>query len=145
MEREIVLFEAPGPDGVLSGTRTAWQRRDMLVLVPHEGCERCDKVLAALETQTWPDDVARFAVRSVAMRAGELADPEGLVVPNLRRASGLAADRAVALVADRFAQLYAAVDLHAGEVQSCARDVAEWVSAAQKACAECSRMGAEDR
>jgi hypothetical protein len=112
----------------------------MLALAPHEGCDRCEAVLTALFDQGHPQDVAPFVVRQEARSDFELSDPERTLAAMLRRAGGLGEERAVALVADRYAQLYAAVDLHQGEAKACARDIADWVLAAQKACAECSAM-----
>jgi hypothetical protein len=145
MERELPLFEAKDARGAWAGSRTAWQRKDMLALAPHEGCSRCEAVLSALWRHGHPDDVAPFVVRPEAKDAFDLSDPERTLLALLRQAGGLGAERAVALVADRYAQLYAAVDLHDGpEAEACARDIADWVLAAQKACAECSAMPRED-
>jgi hypothetical protein len=145
MHRELPLFEAKDASGAWAGSRTAWQRQDMLALAPHEGCARCEAVLAALEQGGHPEDVAAFVVRPKASRPGELHDPEHTLAGLLRDAGGLGGERAVALVADRYAQLYVAVDLHQGEVDACAEDIADWVLAAQKACAECSAMPEPDQ
>lgn len=145
MEREVPLFEARDANGGWAGTRTAWQRRDLLVVVPHEGCARCEAVLSALERAGHPQDVAVYVIRPQASRPGELGDPERTLSAMLRKAGGAKEDQAVALVADRYAQLYAAVDLHQGEVEASAKDIEDWVLAAGKACSECSKMGAEDR
>lgn len=144
MHRELPLFEAKDAAGAWAGSRTAWQRKDMLALAPHEACARCEAVLEALEAGGHPEDVAAFVVRPSASRQGELNDPERTLLRLLREAGGLGEERAVALVADRYAQLYAAVDLHQGEPLACARDIADWMLAAQKACAECSAMPAHE-
>lgn len=102
-------------------------------------------MLAKLERDGQPEDVAAYVLRPQATRAGELGDPERTLAAMLRRSGGADDTQAVALVADRYAQLYAAVDLHQAGVDACVRDIQDWVLAAQKACAECSRMGAEDR
>jgi hypothetical protein len=142
---EIPLFQLPVPSGPPRGTRDAWQRRDMLVALLHPGCDVCQALHRALQARAaeWrSEEIDTFTVvprgrSGELLPPGALEDADGRVSTELARMFRAPADGARLAVANRFAQLYAVVDIHSGPTEAVLREALEWMSLAQRQCGEC--------
>ncbi len=115
-------------------TRPTWQRKDLVVLALHEGCEVCDAAERALAT---PAPAVRGPLRDPELSVRVLHGPEG---DGLKAAVGVGADDAVALVTDRFLELFAVLEVHRQTPQAFVAELSSWADAVARQCGECSRM-----
>lgn len=139
MDRSLPLFELKDAEGRPRGTLPAWQRREVLLAVLHgEGCEPCGRLSAGLQARA--EALARDEVQVLvvvpegARLVGALRDPTGRVVHALLAALGARDGEARLAVANRFGQLYAALDAHAEGVLE---EGLGWLDLAQRQCGEC--------
>ncbi|MDY7229526.1 hypothetical protein [Hyalangium rubrum] len=142
---EVPLFRLPVPSGPPRGTLDAWQRRDMLIALTHPGCDICQALHRALQAKAaeWrKEEIDTFTVvpklrSGESLPPGALEDAEGRVSQELARAFGGPSGGARLAVANRFARLYAVVDIHSGPTEAVLREALEWMELAQLQCGEC--------
>ena len=112
-------------------TKPTWQHKDLILLLLHpEGCAACDAVEKALRS---PPPELRDPELSLRVVRGGGGD-------GMRKAVDAPSDAAVAVVTDRFLELFAVLDVHAQKAQAFVADLASWADAVARQCGECSRM-----
>ena len=130
MPRAEVPLEDPA-------VRAAWQRKDLVIAALHaRGCETCDQVRAALSSRQGLPSDPELGV--VILSRG--ADAEDQRIEALLRAAHVSTDGAFVLIADRFLELFTALDAHGQPADALVRDIASWAEAVLLQCGECSRM-----
>ena len=142
---EVPLFQLPVPGGPPRGTLDSWQRRDMLVALLHPGCDICQalhRVLMARAPQWRQEEIDVLSVvpsgrPGEPLPPGALEDSEGRVSGELAQALGASPGSARLAVANRFAKLYAVLDIHGGPTEAVLREALEWLDLAQRQCGEC--------
>ncbi|MBX5481249.1 MAG: hypothetical protein IRZ16_05275 [Myxococcaceae bacterium] len=126
---EIPLIDGP--------VRAAWQRRDLVIGLLHdERCPPCAAARRLLRTRAGLPDDPELALAVFTRGAPEDAH----VVERLGRAAQLPDDVAAILIADRFLELYATLDVHAIAPEALGQEVGAWAEAVLLQCGECSRM-----
>ncbi len=119
-------------------TQPTWQRRDLVLALLHEegACARCDEVAQALAPQRLPK--GPLTDHELAVRV--VRGPSGM---GLRDAVGAKAEAAVAIVSDRFLELFAVLDAHGQKgapVSDFVGELEGWADAVARQCGECSRV-----
>ena len=126
-------------DGTPFDWKALWQRRNVLLLFAHPGCDTCERVLAdwaeqapALQAEnTVPIAVYREQPSQVPAGVHVLLDPEGHLASHLDAGPG------TVLSVDRFFEVMAAEDAHAMGAEAAAEDSIGWVKLAERQCPEC--------
>ena len=118
-------------------TQPTWQRRDLVLVLLHDegACARCDavaSVLAGAKLPKGPLTDPELSVRVVRGGAGN----------GIRHAVRASDDAAIAVVADRFLELFAVLDAHGdgAPVEDFVRELEGWADAVARQCGECSRV-----
>lgn len=130
---EMPLFQRRDGSG---GTMAAWQRKEMLVALLHPGCERCAMMRAELEDLS--SAVSGEELEVVLVTIGDpLEDPEGSVSSQLSNAACSLPQEARLILADRFARLYASVEVHGPRLAQALAEALGWIQFIQSQCEEC--------
>ena len=112
-------------------TKPTWQHKDLTLLLLHpEGCAECDAVVKALRSS--PSELRDPELSLRVVRGGE--------GDGMRQAVNAPMGAAVALVSDRFLELFAVLEVHGQDATSFVSDLASWAEAVARQCGECSRM-----
>lgn len=132
---EIPLFVTNTAAGRPVGSQLAWQRKDMVIFLLHGDCPGCAQVAARLRSP--PPEL-----RDPELAVMTLLDSEqdAALMTRLRQVAGASGDRALVLIADRFLELFAALEVHGPSADQLLEDAAAWADAVQRQCGECSRM-----
>jgi hypothetical protein len=134
-QRRVPLFLVRD-DGAESGPAVWWQRREMVVALLHAACATCDRFRERLDS------------RAAALRARAADQVQLLLDGPARRAShadlaedvtgslGLEPGVALAVVADRYGEAFAAVPVHGDDAERVLDEIEAWLDHVQQQCPE---------
>lgn len=116
-----------------------WQRRNLLLLFPHPGCEVCREVMerwGERAAELEGDDTVPIAV------VREVGEPlpwwmRAIVDPEDRLAGRLGVSPGTVVVADRFFEVIQMDDVHDLGAERAAADTVGWIHLAEMRCPEC--------
>lgn len=116
-----------------------WQRRNLLLFFPHQGCEVCRQVM-----DRWGEEGPELEAESTVPIAvvhdagGDLPGFMKVIVdPGGRLAERLGAQAGTVVVADRFFEVMQREPVHELGADKAAADSVAWVRLAEMRCPEC--------
>lgn len=132
----VPLLELQTLDGAPAPWNEIWQRKNLLLLIAHEDCEECPRVLSR-----WLPHLEEQEAVAVAIYPSPPADPpEGVISlldPEGRMAKALGVPPGTAVAADRYFSVQALEPVHELGVEAVSEDTMAWIDLAERRCDEC--------
>lgn len=132
----VPLLELQTLDGKPAPWGEIWQKKNLLLLLAHEDCEECPRVL-----QRWlPHLEEQGAVVVAIYRSPPDAPPEGVIAlldPEGRMSKALGAPEGSAIAADRYFSVEACEPVHELGAEEASADAMAWIDLAERRCDEC--------
>jgi hypothetical protein len=132
----VPLLDLRTLDGAPAPWKDLWQKKNLLLLIAHEDCEECPRVL-----ERWLPHLQQEEAAAVAIYASppdrpiegviSLLDPEGKMAKALGVPSG------TAVAADRYFSVQAREPVHELGAEAASEDTLAWIDLAERRCDEC--------
>lgn len=139
MSRTIPMLELRDETGSRFDWSPLWQRKNLLLLFPHPGCEVCRQVMERWEEKVSELEAENTIPVAVVRETGEaLPDCMRVAVdPGDRLATRLGVSPGTVVVADRFFEVLQKEGIHDLGADRTAADTVGWIHLAEMRCPEC--------
>jgi hypothetical protein len=129
----LPLFESRDAEGHVSGTEGLWQQHEMIVAVLHgQDCDVCRAAERAFRVGE-----AAWIAQNVGLVFVQADDPIARTMFECVAPLGVPRGAPCVAIADRFGQLFAALEVHAMEAQDLVAQARSWIEFVQEQCEEC--------
>lgn len=123
-------------DGAPAPWSEIWQKKNLLLLLAHDDCEECPRVLA----RWMPHLEAEEAVAVAIYTSPPEHPPEGVIAlldPEERMSKALGVSVGSAIAADRYFSIKSIQPVHELGPEAVSEDTIGWIDLAERTCDEC--------